>query len=412
MAAIGRAVRRHLPHAVWRHLPRAVWRRLPRVPRRAALTYLAAALAPKPDATAPAHSAGVVVAGEIFTPNGLGDSAHLLHQALAGQGLARGLIPLGLPGLVEMGRQELPPGAALLAVVNAPFLPASLLRLPRQALRGRKIIGFWAWELPVVPPAWAAGARFVHEIWAPSGFTAAALAHLAPARVRAVPFPLAALDLPARGTRAEFGLPEGVFIVTCAFNLASSMARKNPLGAIAAFRAAFGASANHLLLLKLANVADYAADLAAIRTAIAGAHNIRVMSETIPAPLLRGLLQASDVVLSLHRAEGFGLIPATAMLLGRPVVATGWSGNMEFMDAKCSGLVPYKLIPARDSRGTYAVKGAHWAEPDVAAAAEMLRHLAADAPARTEMGRAGQAYAREKLSLAPLLAAVAAAGIA
>ena len=396
----------------WAGFGKAVWRRLPRGLRRAGMTRISAALAPKPEAVAPAHSDGVIVAGEIAAASGLAESARILHQVLAARGLARGLLPLGLPGFVEMPPARLAPGAALLAVVNAPVLPPALLRLPRGALRGRRVIGFWAWELPAVPPGWAEGAKFVHEIWAPSRFTAEALESLAPGRVQAVPFPMAEIDLPAEGSRADFGLPDDAFIVTTIFNLASSLVRKNPLGAIAAFRAAFGASREHFLLLKLSHVEAYPEDVALIRGGIGSAQNILLLTETIPEARLRGLIAASDVLLSLHRAEGFGLIPATAMLLGKAVVATGWSGNMDFMAPEVSGLVPYRLVPAHDPRGTYELAGANWAEPDIEAAAALLHRLAEDAAARTAMAAAGQLYARKKLGAGPLVAALAQAGIA
>lgn len=270
----------------------------------------------------------------------------------------------------------------------------------------------WAWELPVVPAQWHYGARFVHEVWAPSQFCADAFAAIAPGRVRAVPYPLAEMPLPATGDRASLGLPADQLIVLTIFNLASSMVRKNPLGAIAAFRAAFGDSQDYLFVLKLSGVEDYPDDLALIRAAAAGSSNIMLMTETLPEPALRGLIAASDIILSLHRSEGFGLIPATAMLLGRPVVATGWSGNLDFMSAATSELVAYKLIPAVDPRGNYNLPGAMWAEPDTEAAAAALQRLAADSSLRAAMGQAGQAYARQALGAGPLLAALHANGIA
>jgi glycosyltransferase involved in cell wall biosynthesis len=235
---------------------------------------------------------------------------------------------------------------------------------------------------------------------------------LAPGRVKAVPYPLAAVDLPVEGSRADFGLPDDVFIVTTIFNLASSMERKNPLGAIAAFKAAFSDRRDYLFVLKLSQVGAYPEDVAAIMAFIGGAPNILLLTETISEARLRGLMLLSDVVLSLHRAEGFGLIPATAMLLGRAVVATGWSGNMDFMTPEVSGLVPYRLIPARDPRGTYELAGAQWADPDVEAAAALLRRLAGDAAGRAAMASAGQAYAKNALGAGKLLAALAESGVA
>jgi hypothetical protein len=389
----------------------AAWRLIPRAPRRAAMTRLAALLARKPDAAPPERSNGIVLAGDGASANGLAESARILHQVIGQHGLARGFVPLGLPGFVEPSNTQVPRDAALLAVVNAPFLPIGLLRLQRDFIAGRRVIGFWAWELPEVPRPWSEGAKFVHEIWAPSRFTATALEKLKPGRVRAVPFPMAEIPLPASGTRAEFGLPEDVCIVLTVFNLASSMVRKNPLGCIAAFRRAFGESRDYLFVMKLSGVAHYMEDLRVILAAIGEAPNMRLITETLPEDKLRGLIAASDIVLCLHRSEGFGLIPATALLMGKAVVATGWSGNLDFMSPQSSALVSYRLIQAADPRGTYDVPDALWAEPEVEDAAARLRELAGDPRARGALAAAGQAYARQALGAAPLLAALKASGV-
>jgi glycosyltransferase involved in cell wall biosynthesis len=183
------------------------------------------------------------------------------------------------------------------------------------------------------------------------------------------------------------------------------------LGAIAAFKAAFGKSPAHLFVLKLSGVEAYPEDVALIRAAIGDAPNIRLMTQTILEAELRGLILASDIVLSLHRAEGFGLIPATAMLLGRAVVATGWSGNLDFMTPETSALVSYRMIPATDPRGTYDFPNSNWADPDIEDAALRLRELAADAPARMALAATGQTYARKMLGGEIVAAALAASGI-
>ena len=391
-------------------LAHGVWRAFPRGPRRNALAWGAAHLAARPGAP-PAISNGVVVAGDITGENGLAASARILYEALSAHGLSDQKIPLGLPGVTPAFRGTLTETSALLAVVNAPILPAALLRLPRDFLRNRRVIGMWAWELPVIPRSWHAGANFVHEVWAPSPFTAQALEAAAPGRVRVVPYPLAAIPLPVAGTRADFVLPEQKLVVLTALNLASSMARKNPIGAIAAFKSAFGARQDCLLVLKISGFEAYPHDLSLIRAAIGNAPNIRLFSATLPEAQLRGLIVCSDIILSLHRAEGFGLIPATAMLLGRPVVATGWSGNLAFMTGQNSALVGCRLVPATDDRGVYQIPGAVWAEPDIEDAARHLRRLAEDASARKALGAAGQADARRLLGAAPLLAALAENGV-
>lgn len=375
------------------------------------MTRVAASIS-VPPGPPPAHSDGAVIAGDIEGQNGIAESGRILARALAARGLLRGMVPLGLPSVTETFKGSIPPGAGVIAVINGPILPVGLARLkPRDMLRGRRVVGMWAWELSKVPNEWAIGARFVHEIWAPSRFAAAAFEAVAPGRVRFVPYPLA-VELPFElaGDRASFGLPADRFIVLSAFNLASSCARKNPFGTIAAFKAAFGGSQDVLLVLKLSGTTHYHDDLAAIHAAAGEAGNIRIITEMLSEPALRGLIAASDVILSLHRSEGFGLIPATAALLGRPVVATGYSGNLDFMNKDSSALVHYRLVPVRDDRGVYTVPGAEWAEPDIEDAAARLKQLFSDSALRTEMGYKGQLYAMQTLGREVLDAALIANG--
>jgi glycosyltransferase involved in cell wall biosynthesis len=295
---------------------------------------------------------------------------------------------------------------AQLLHVNSPLLPLALLRAPRSLVRGRRVIGYWAWELPTVPDTWRAGLPFVHEIWGLSSFTADAFRHWlppdAPQVVRTVPIPLVAPPVPSALDRAAFGLPADAVVVLVSCNLASSFVRKNPLGAIAAFRTAFGDRPDRLLLLKLGNPDHAAADFSKLREAASGVSNIRFDTRMLPAADSHALTACADIVLSLHRSEGFGLVPAEAMLLGRAVIATGWSGNMDFMDADSAALVGFQLVPARDPRGVFEAPGAMWAEPDIAEAAAHLVRLADDPASRAALAECGRQMAYRCLGDEPL----------
>jgi glycosyltransferase involved in cell wall biosynthesis len=378
------------------------WRLLPARPRRRLLTEALSCIAPWPDREPPPARDGVAVVGDLTQPTGLGEGARLMLRGLHAIGLRAW--PLDL---TEPHGELPPPGVPLVVHVNAPMLAGALLRLPRALVRGRRIIGYWAWELPTMPPDWHAGLKFVHEIWAPSRFTATAIETIAPGPVRVVPAPVGAL--PVRRTaldRSAFGLPDTTVIVLTSFNLASSLERKNPLAAIAAFRSAFGDRKDRLLLLKVGNPDHFPRDFATLKTAAATASNIRIDTNMLPTADHAALIGVCDIVLSLHRAEGLGLVPAEAMQLGKPVIATGWSGNMDFMDHASAALVGYRLVTARDPRHVYDVAGAVWAEPDQRQAVAQLRRLADDGEQRVALGARGRQSVIAKLGVGPLTEAL------
>jgi glycosyltransferase involved in cell wall biosynthesis len=398
-------------------LAHRAWRLLPPRARRKAISRLTALVAPHPDTTPPAPGHGIVVAGEISRASGLGEGARLMLEGARRLGLPAS--PLDVDTPIGGGRQIEPPTgpspadrAPLVVHVNAPFLPLAMCRVGSRLLRRRFVAGYWAWELPVVPPEWKVGIPFVHEVWTPSRFSAAALEPLLPGRIRVVPPPLAIVPpVPSALDRQGLGLPHDAVIVLLSFNLASSFVRKNPLGAIAAFRQAFGDRTDRLLVVKIANADHFPQDARLLTEAVAGARNIRIDTRLLPPADHAALLAAADIVIALHRSEGLGLVAAEAMLLGRPVVATDWSGNLEFMDADSAALVPVRLVPPADPRGVLYGKGARWADPDLGVAAEHLRRLADDAPGRTALGARGQAMAKARLGLGGLEAALRGIGV-
>jgi glycosyltransferase involved in cell wall biosynthesis len=196
--------------------------------------------------------------------------------------------------------------------------------------------------------------------------------------------------------RAGFGLPPDGVVVLTAFDMRSGFARKNPIAAVRAFRAAHvRAPGPALMICKAAGTEGAPELLAQLKAEIGGAGDVRLMDEWLTGARMAALVASADIVLSLHRSEGFGLLPAQAMLAGKAVVATGWSGNLEYMTGDDSALVDYRLIPVDDPQGLYG--HGRWADPDADQAAEKLAALMADAEARRALGKRAAARVAQVL---------------
>ncbi len=347
----------------------------------------------------------MIVGGQLTTASGLGESARLCLDALRELGWDAGHLdvshlflrpdlPAELPGPAAAPDQ----GGTLILHVNGPYMRYVAMRLGRRMLAGRRIVGYWNWELPIMGADWRRGLTQVHEIWVPTRFNADALPPDVKVPVRIVPHPVR--NLGAAPARDRFSLPQDAFVVLSAFDMGSTYVRKNARAAIAAFRKAFGDDPNCLLLLKVGHAQDAGWALDDLTRAIAGMPNVRLMQEMLSRDDMARLVASADTVLSLHRAEGFGLLPAEAMLHGIPVVATGWSGNVDFMTPDDSCLVGYQLVDVDDPQGTYVLPGAKWADPDPAEAAAWLTRLRDEPDFRRALGERARAAASEKLSLA------------
>jgi glycosyltransferase involved in cell wall biosynthesis len=375
---------------------RAAWRRLvPESARRVAAPALNHALKAyvRGSARRP-HGAEVAegpikLVGLLSGTHGIAASARLAIRAFEALGVPIEPVEAGHAQLTWTPRRHAPERAsAWIFHLNPPELLAELAVMGPRRLIGPRY-GYWAWELPRAPAAWIKDAALVDEVWAPSRYTAEAFAGVK-APVRVVPHPLFAEDY--RDVRPA--PRRAAFQAVALFDFNSSAARKNPEGAIAAFQRAFGDDPTAELTVKTQNGRLYPELLA--KLCGSAPPNVKVVDATWPYERVKTLIAGADALISLHRAEGFGLTPAEAMALGCPVVATGFSGVLDFMDEDSALLVPYRLQPVNDPQGIY--KGQTWAEPDLEAAAQALKRLRDEPALRARLANAGRRAVTERLS--------------
>jgi glycosyltransferase involved in cell wall biosynthesis len=286
---------------------------------------------------------------------------------------------------------------------NAPEVLVALMAHDPVQWADRYRIAYWAWETPKAPQDWILTADYLHEIWVPSRFVHDALAatfndarraDLIP-RLRLMPHPVP-LPPPARHAlaRTRFGLSDDLCEVLCLFDTKSSAARKNPWGVLIAWELAFPQE-NPLARLTV-KVSDLSNDRATERRLLAMAaarSDIRVMSERLSEADMETYIGAFDILVSLHRAEGFGLTLAEAMAAGVAVIATDWSGNTDFMTPENSRLIKSSLIPISDPEGAYSIvkrdPAQVWADPHIFEAVTDIRQLTDQPALRLALGEAG-----------------------
>jgi glycosyltransferase involved in cell wall biosynthesis len=144
--------------------------------------------------------------------------------------------------------------------------------------------------------------------------------------------------------RKHYGLPEKTFLFLYIFDFNSSVARKNPMAAVQAFKQAFKPTDNTVgLVLKTMNTKPNNPEWLAFLKECQADKRIQIITDTLDRPAVLGLINACDAYVSLHRAEGFGRTLAEAMLLGKPVVATHYSGNVDFIKSEFNFPVDYQL---------------------------------------------------------------------
>lgn len=256
--------------------------------------------------------------------------------------------------------------------VNADELPVVLDSMGIEYFMNKYNIGFWYWELSEFPEIWHDRFQFLNEIWVATTFCRESIGKVSPIPVHVIP-PSIAVKANNHIKRSDFGLNEGSFVFIFMFDFFSFIERKNPFAIIEAFKMAFRSHEDVCLVLKCTNSDQNKRQRDLLVKASKGIR-MKFIDQYLNREDVHGLVALSDCFVSLHRSEGFGLPIAEAMYLKKPVIATNYSGNTDFMDESNGFPVKYKLIEIEKDTGPYK-KGKIWADPDREHAAELMRFV-------------------------------------
>lgn len=235
-------------------------------------------------------------------------------------------------------------------------------------------IGYWAWELERFPSEPLTNAKFLNDIWVPSNFIADSIERSCFIRPKVIPHPVLEHDENNFCLDTKYNF-KNKFNVTGIFDLNSYIDRKNPFGILKTYQKACkdkNFQENSQLILKISGTFNKKRAISKILSeAKKSKISLTIIDEILSNSEMESLRNSTDVFISLHRSEGFGLNIIENMNAGNIVIATNYSGNIDYMNETNSLLVDYKLTPIQEDQYPYG-EGQFWAEPDINDACEKL----------------------------------------
>ncbi len=344
---------------------------------------------------------GINVFGPFAATSGLGTAARGLLAALETLGIPVELHPFdvsrALPRITPEERARLPRYRINLIMANADQMARLTSLYATGFFDDAYNIAVWAWELAAFRHDWFTAFGPVDEIWTNSDFEMESIGAVSPVPLTKIRLPIEAVWHDPEQGRDVFGIPRDRFVFMVAFDVGSTSARKNPRMVVQAFREAFAGRENVFLVIKFHSTAVEPAITRQLTQALRGADNVLVISDLLTETDMGLLRAACDCFVSAHRSEGFGLNIAEFMALGKPVIATAYSGNLEFFDETVGYPIAHTLTEVKAQAGPY-MPFSVWAEPDHDSLVAQFRAVYENQQEAWARGAAGARRIREELS--------------
>jgi len=321
---------------------------------------------------------GVNLVGYLKGQFGVAESARSFVWALKNAGIPHKLINIESEGQVNNDNtftkfEEENQYPINLVVVNADQSDIFYNKVGQEFFKNKYNIAVWAWELSSFPSQWLDSQKYFDEIWVLSNFVASSLAKSLSIPVVRMTCPVEIDETKLVRNRSKFGLMEDSFVFLFVFDFMSVFERKNPVALIDAFNKAFTENDKATLVIKTINGFKFPTEFRMMKK-LCNKINIKLIDDHLEKEELLSLIASSDCYVSLHRSEGMGLTIAEAMFAGKPVIATAFGGNTDFMNINNSFPVKYKLVELEKDYAAYK-KGNIWADPDVEHAASLMRFV-------------------------------------
>jgi glycosyltransferase involved in cell wall biosynthesis len=348
--------------------------------------------------------------GAVFNSSGYSDAARNYVMALSHQGLGVEVVPLNFEkfksdhGKVGQWVKNMVchnPTADIQIVHTVPEVFEQFMDMNKYT------IGYTAWETDRMPGKWVEKINQLDEVWVPSKYNYEVFKNSGidiPINIIPHTFNRKVFEEETASVSIE-GVSSNDYIF---YSIFQWIERKAPVSLLKAYLSEFTGNENVCLVLKtyLFNPTDTGerdkikqviGDIK-MKLRMSNYPKILLVTDILTKPQIHAIHKSCDCCLSFHRSEGFGLVPAEAMMAGNPVIATDYSGTTDFVTPRTGFPIDYQLTPVYGMPWEAYTGDMVWADIDIMDARKKMRWVFENRNQARGTGVMGKQFIDEHLS--------------